>query len=441
MDDRGVNIDIVFRNGLKDLEVLPPADIWDNIHPGLIKKQKSFFLARAAALIAVVLSLSFLAYQWNREISNGPESFRIAFNDISAYPGSTPAANEPVAMSGPESILFRTYSSVEPVQEAADITEAVVVNNNIPGIASVRQQHGLVRSTTVHTNETQLVSLNYSDVNNTIETDNFTEPFLPVTDDEKITERWSIAAMASPTYHSSFNSRQNQFAQQLRESEQAAVSYSGGISFSYKINNRISIQSGLYYSSVGQEVGGVSSYGGFRQYDITKGDRNFEIMTTSGTVFTNNADVFLSADGPAERISTNYTNDVFDPMKANLQYINDNLLQNFSFLELPIMLRYKFVDKAIDFNFIGGVSYNMLVNNSVYTMIDGDKYFIGKTEGLNVMTFSSSLGMAMEYSFSEKLSLNLEPTFRYYLNPFNQLSVSGIHPYSFGIFSGLSYKF
>ena len=74
-------------------------------------------------------------------------------------------------------------------------------------------------------------------------------------------------------------------------------------------------------------------------------------------------------------------------------------------------------------------------------MIDGNKYPIGKTEGLNLMTLSSSLGMGMEYNFSNKLSLNLEPTFRYYLNPFNELAGSNIHPYSFGIFSGVSYKF
>ncbi|MCX6321282.1 MAG: hypothetical protein NTX93_05670, partial [Bacteroidia bacterium] len=79
--------------------------------------------------------------------------------------------------------------------------------------------------------------------------------------------------------------------------------------------------------------------------------------------------------------------------------------------------------------------------NSVYTMVDGGKYPIGETEGLNLFTVSSSLGMGMEYSFSDKLSLNLEPTFRYYLNPFNEIAGSKNHPYSFGIFSGVSYKF
>jgi hypothetical protein len=83
----------------------------------------------------------------------------------------------------------------------------------------------------------------------------------------------------------------------------------------------------------------------------------------------------------------------------------------------------------------------MLVDNSVFTMVDGGKYPLGETEGLNLVIVSSSFGMGMEYSFSDKLSLNLEPTFRYYLNPFNGIASSKNHPYSFGIFSGVSYKF
>ena len=135
------------------------------------------------------------------------------------------------------------------------------------------------------------------------------------------------------------------------------------------------------------------------------------------------------------------TSDVFDPKKASLQPINNSLNQNFSYLELPVILRYKIVDKTIGINLIGGLSYNLLVHNSVYTTVDGTKYPIGDTNGLNPLTLSSSLGMGMEYNFSDKLSLNLEPTFRYYLNPFSDTTGSFIHPYSFGIFSGVSYKF
>jgi hypothetical protein len=253
-------------------------------------------------------------------------------------------------------------------------------------------------------------------------------------------ERWSVAAMASPTYYSAFSSGDDA-SSQLSSSEQSVVSYSGGVALTYKISKRFSVQSGLYYSSLGQELEGINSFAGFQTYVYSKGDHNFEVLTSNGTVFINNRDVFLTTGGQDQRVITAYNNNVFDPQKANLNPLSNTIQQNFSYLELPVVLRYKLIDKAIDLNMTGGFSYNMLVGNSVYTVVDGTKYAFGETKGLNSFMVSSSIGMGMEYSFSNKLSLNLEPTFRYYLNPFTGASSSSVHPYSFGIFSGLSYKF
>jgi hypothetical protein len=108
---------------------------------------------------------------------------------------------------------------------------------------------------------------------------------------------------------------------------------------------------------------------------------------------------------------------------------------------MPFILRYKMIDRSIDFNLIGGVSYNLLVNNSVYTYVNGSKYPVGETGGLNPFMLSSSLGMGMEYNLTQKISLNLEPMFRYYLNPFSEAPGIKTHPYSFGVFSGLSFRF
>jgi hypothetical protein len=256
---------------------------------------------------------------------------------------------------------------------------------------------------------------------------------------EKI-NRWSITAMASPTVYLQTELSSNDLSGQISSGEQTRLSYTGGVGFAYKINKKISVQSGLYYASIGNEVDGISSFAGFRQYDYTKGDHNFEVLTSNGRIYTDNADVFLR-DYSGDRVQTMYTNDVFDPAKANLSYINNSLFQNFSYLEMPVILRYKLIDKGIDFNLIGGLSYNLLVNNTVHTVIDGSRYNVGKTEGLNPLMISSSLGMGMEYNITDKFSLNLEPTFKYYLNPFNEFSGLKSHPYSFGVFSGLSYKF
>ena len=58
MVDNDANIDIVFRNGLKDFEVIPPSEIWDSIHPVIRKKPVRFLLLSVAASVTVLLALS-----------------------------------------------------------------------------------------------------------------------------------------------------------------------------------------------------------------------------------------------------------------------------------------------------------------------------------------------------------------------------------------------
>jgi hypothetical protein len=87
MDKRKANIDLLFRNGLKDFEVLPPPEVWNNILPVIRKKQRYAVLLRTAAMVALLFSISFLAYRFSRQI---PSSF-----------------NEPVISFGQDQIFNR----------------------------------------------------------------------------------------------------------------------------------------------------------------------------------------------------------------------------------------------------------------------------------------------------------------------------------------------
>jgi len=439
MDDRGANIDVLFRNGLKDYEVLPPREVWNNIRPVIRKHQRPIIILRAAAMIAVMLSLSFLAYRWSMQVSTGFENSTITLNSEPETPvynnqvntimpsGKTdlriPLIADASLTEAPNENSVITDEEINAIQNIIypSLTERILINNTEPVRIGLTE---LNRSQTGFFNNEDQATLYLNE--NAVRTE---------------VDRWSIAALVSPTYYANFLTGNNELASQLISQEQPLISYSGGVALSYKINKRFSVQSGLYYSSFGQELAGISSFGGFRDYDYTKGDHNFTVMTADGVVHTDNADIFLLDNISNNRITTRYTNDVFDPSKANLEYIDNSLRQNFSYLELPIILRYKLVDKVIDFNLFGGLSSNVLVNNSVYAGLNGSRYQVGKTTGLNMISFSSSLGMGMEYNFSHNLSLNLEPTFRYFLNPFSEISGMRIHPYSFGIFSGLSYRF
>ncbi len=440
MANERANIDLLFRNGLKDYEVLPPVEVWNNVLPVIRRKNRPVLLLRSAALFAVLLSISFIAYRWSREMStavvnpmlaSGEEFFepqqnltrRIIINRqpaISLQKGAgsydNTAVDQPVAD-------LSDGGNIEP-SGIDNITE--IMNPSAGDNLIVPRNIQMIRGFSYNTDiaNTRNESLSYYD---------FEEP------KEKI-NRWSVSAMASPTVYLRPDMGIGEISDQISSSEQTRLSYTGGVGFAYKISRKISIQSGLYYSKIGNEVGGINSFAGFREYDFTKGDHNFEVLTSNGTIYTDNADVFLR-DNSGDRVQTMYTNDVFDPAKANLSYINNTLFQNFSYLEMPVIFRYKLVDKSIDFNLIGGLSYNLLVNNSVHTVIDGSRYNVGKTEGMNPLMVSSSLGMGMEYNLNDKFSLNLEPIFKYYLNPFGEFTGLKSQPFSFGVFSGLSYKF
>jgi hypothetical protein len=442
MVNKEANIDLLFRNGLKDFEVLPPVEAWNNILPVIRKKARPVIFLRTAALFAVLMAISFLAYRWSRELSTAYQNPMLAASEESVRApdnaknsGNTgkvrnSATNiskkerrNDLKSKQPGNLEFSRDANIEP-NVLSLLTEDNYLNNydnlRIPVIIQAVPRFSY-KTENLNTGHESLTKPDYE------------EPKVKI-------NRWSVTAMASPTYYLRPELSSNGISEQISSSEQSRISYSGGVSFAYKISKKLSVQSGLYYSSIGNEVAGISSFAGFRGYDYTKGDHNFEVLTASGRIYTENSDVFLS-DNMGDRVLTRYTNDVFDPAKANLSYINNSLFQNFSYLEMPFILRYKLIDKTVDFNLIGGLSYNLLVNNSVNTVIDGNKYNIGKTAGLNPFMVSSSMGMGIEYSLSEKFSLNLEPTFRYYLNPFGEIPGLKTHPYSFGVFSGLSYKF
>jgi hypothetical protein len=438
MADRDKYVDIFFRNGLKEYEVLPPPDVWESIKPALIKREKSLTFMRVAAVAAILVSLSAFSVWLTKNLSDNFSSLSFSFNP-EVLPAGTYVArslplngrltqvpdkiskrampvaveekrsSEQIFLKMPNNGLFSTSLKDSKLSKSIDpviTTSGIIQNSNLPGNISLT----LAQANSVQ--ENPVVAVN----------------------------RWTMSAMASPNYYSRFSYGTDQAATDLASNEKPDLSYAGGMAFAYKVNKRISVQSGVYYSSIGQNVSGISTYSGFSKYNGAKGSSQFSIQTSRGTIVATNSNIYLR-DDLATRVITGYFAQSIDPAKANLTPLNNSISQNFRYLEIPVLLKYKAIDRKIDINLIGGLSYNMLVGNSASANVDGVKYSIGETEGLSPVNFSSSLGLGFEYSLSRKISFNLEPTFRYYLTPLGGQLGSSIHPYSFGVFTGVSYKF
>ena len=123
------------------------------------------------------------------------------------------------------------------------------------------------------------------------------------------------------------------------------------------------------------------------------------------------------------------------------EQINVNLIQNFNYLELPLIVKYKLIDKKVDVNVFSGLNANFLVGNSVYFEHQNERIDVGKTTETKKFNYSGIIGLGFEYEISSRIRLNLEPTLKYYLNSINISKPLDTHPYYFGFFTGISYLF
>ena len=116
------------------------------------------------------------------------------------------------------------------------------------------------------------------------------------------------------------------------------------------------------------------------------------------------------------------------------------LSQRISYYEVPLEVEYAILDKRFSLNIIGGGSTFFLEDNEVVSELAGFKTTIGKANNINNVSFSTNLGIGLYYDFSQHIQLNIEPTFKYQINAYNNTS-GDFNPYIIGLYSGLSYKF
>ncbi|HVN57121.1 MAG TPA: hypothetical protein VMT63_02380 [Bacteroidales bacterium] len=440
MADHYSNIDLVFRNGLREFEVLPPSDAWDGIRPPLRKKSEAAMYLKAAAIAGFLVGGSTLAWFLSgslRDDFNGPaitlnQDFRPEGKYIYSAKKGSFIHNIAAVSSGAgetEGINTDGFTAGSEVQKDSGISPVAVTGSFLQ--AGMGEDKFIIRPLLKSAPIAALPEINE-------------KSFIYAPNDQSsaatLKGRWSLGAFMTPAYYSKFLIQGNAFDKSLASSENSALSYSGGMSVAYKFNKRFSVQMGVYYNSLNQQIDEVKSYAGFTSLYSAKGF-GFSVETSNGTIISGNKDIYLANNGTSSKVSSYLAGDNFDPAKAGLSYISNSILQNFNYLEVPFLVRYKVIDRSLGMNVIGGFSYNQLLNNSAYALANGNKYLIGSTDGILPVTLSGSFGLGMEYSFSGHLSFSLEPTLRYFLTPMSSQSSSSVHPYTFGIFSGLSWRF
>ncbi|WP_179021506.1 hypothetical protein [Winogradskyella forsetii] len=249
-----------------------------------------------------------------------------------------------------------------------------------------------------------------------------------IDEEEKEDERnrWSIAPNVAPVYFSSLGQGSSLDQQFNNNAKSSDVNMSYGITGSYAISKKLKIRAGVNRLNLNQTTTNVFAFTGagtaargvdaeFRNISFKDGEQNVSLM--SSTV--------MNKSSTPELFNTKIAGDIE---------------QKFGFIEIPIALEYAVLDKKFGINVIGGFSTFLLNDNEIYADVDGNTTLIGEANNINDTSFSANFGLGMDYNLSEQWNVNLEPTFKYQLNTFNN-TTGDFKPFLIGVYTGLSFKF
>lgn len=249
--------------------------------------------------------------------------------------------------------------------------------------------------------------------------------------------RWSLNTNIAPVYYNTLGKGSHIDDQFINNPKNGELNTSYGIQVGYALNSKLKVRSGINKLNLSYDTANVIVY---QDVSTTPGTNplrniNFTNNTSNGTIG------FLSSNN----LSTQQSNGNLAIHQLS-NVINDNLntalSQRISYIEVPLELEYNLVNKSSGFglNIIGGLSTFILNGNEIVSEIENRKTHIGEANNINNISFSSNFALGLNYKFNKALKFNLEPTFKYQINAFNN-TAGNFKPYIIGLYTGFSYKF
>ena len=447
------HIDKLFADYLSDYEEKAPGYVWQNIQADIHNRKRLKYYSKLRAIAAsIALLLTFGLGYLSSDLAQ-KEKFEARYLDLNSLRqlekqlNSNPAdtslpitkkLNDFPNSDNAKKIIVKTDKSSEIIQLESKIFSNIISNLSqeqfLPESGRKANSNNFASTSkkSVKSNSNQLL----------IDTLLLEEGDLPdggflLSKKTQKPSRWSFGTKFSPVY--SLAESQDQISidngQILKSSinsdkpnthaiEKSLLAFSGGLNVNYRFANRWSVESGLFYSQRRQMADNLigSSMNGM--------DNEMIIYTPEG----------VKQLSPDFNSPTEITN-VIGSSRGETFYSSDlNYISNFDYLELPILVRYKIIDRKFGFDILSGISTNFLIGNRSSIVQDDISLWTGQTQEISPLLYNATLGLGLNYNFYQNFSFNLEPTFKYTLiNSESNTLVQ--YPYSFAVFAGFSYRF
>jgi len=238
--------------------------------------------------------------------------------------------------------------------------------------------------------------------------------------------RWGITPMVAPVYYNSFGG--SGIAAEFADNKKSGdVNFSYGVQVSYAINDRLTVRSGVNKVNLGYRTEQVNFAPSIQGQSISSIDynQNSQLIQVADA----NKSLASSAAEFASNASVAGTS------------INNALRQELGYIEVPFEAEYALLNRKFGIQVIGGFSTLFLNDNSISLEENNNLVSrIGSSNSLNNTSFSTNVGLGLDYKFTPHIQFNLEPMFKYQLNAYTK-SVSDFRPYYLGLYTGLSIRF
>lgn len=254
----------------------------------------------------------------------------------------------------------------------------------------------------------------------------------------------NLGLTAYLTPQQSFRYQRNTASIPFETLESEMLSFAAGINVNFKVSKRLEIQTGAGYNQIGQLVNNIAAFSHPSMTNLytMKGEminNHPQSLTTSmgGVTFTDQS--FYFADIASSRIFT--LKGSYDESNVNLLNKSSfGLIQQFGYLEIPLVMKYKIIDRLISLSVKSGIAANILVSNNVFLQGSAYSNAVGESVGINPVSVSGTGGLALSYPLGNRISLSLEPTFNMFITPISQINNIETHPYSHSLYMGIRYN-
>ena len=415
------NIDRVFQENLKDLEIYPNKRVWNNIQGELNGTTQKAPVAlwkklSGIAVMLVALVTTGLFYFNNTTVSTPIETnlnnTETTGTDKSDKPALIPVFIKPQKEELAENTNKETNSrkSQEPIFVKNPSNKVIVTSNEIASMYTTIENKYVVDKDDFldYLNEEQSITARMESL-----------PENNIVVANTIDKKWSVGPTVAPVFYNSLQdgSPINDALSNSSKSSDNALSY--GVKINYQVSNKFFIQSGVNKVELAYNTENVNA-----------------LISTSKNALSN-----INSDKPGIILTpvNNRRNDGVGN-ELNKSSVSGDLNQSIEYFELPIEMKYNLYDKRVGLNVVGGFSTLILSNNSLSIVTEQDITDLGNASNLNDLNFSGNLGVDLDYKISKSWYLNVAPMFKYQFNTYSGNS-GNFRPYYFGLYSGLNYKF